>query len=205
MKTMSYPYNNYIQDIEKANIIPVARAEYAACFIPENRTFYVSRRAYSFLKDAEKTQAMDIFEDFPGHKLEQKKDRTDLILRDIYERYYTRCRNLKSLYDELLQVSNWRLERPFPDMYAKDRTWSDLNRMEFMIREQIRRELKEFSKDTSFMSRDLRESLLEFKVQNRKNQVLDMGGLEHELKEFAADYGGFNNNKGDSNQEKTMY
>jgi hypothetical protein len=60
----------------------------------------VSRRAYSFLKDAEKTQAMDIFEDFPGHKLEQKKDRTDLILRDIYERYYTRCRNLKSLYDD---------------------------------------------------------------------------------------------------------
>lgn len=197
MKTMSYPYKNYIQDIEKANIIPVAKAEYAGCLIPENRTFYVSRKAYSFMEEAEKNQSMDIFEDFAGHKLEQKKDRTDLILRDIYERYYTRCRNLKSLYDDLLQVSNWRLERPFPDMYAKDRTWSDLNRMEFILREQLRRELKDFSKDTSFMSRDLRESLLEFKVQNRKNQVLDMGGLEHEIKEFATDYDGFNNNKGD--------
>ncbi len=204
MKTMSYPYKNYIQDIEKANIIPVTRVEHITCFIPGNRTFYVSQTASSFIEEAEKNQSMDIIEDFAGHKLEQKKDRTDLILREIYERYYTRCGNLKSLYDDLLQVSNWRLERPFPDMYAKDRTWSELNRMEFVLREQVRRERKDFSKDTSFMSRDLRESLLEFKLQNRKNQMLDMGGLEHEIKEFAADYEGFNNNEGDSNQEKTM-
>ena len=205
MESMSYPYKNYIQDIEKANIIPVTRVEHITYFIPENRTFYVSKTASSFMEEAEKNQSMDIIEDFAGHKLEQKKDRTDLILREIYERYYTRCGNLKSLYDDLLQVSNWRLERPFPDMYAKDRTWSELNRMEFVLREQVRRERKDFSKDTSFMSRDLRESLLEFKLQNRKNQMLDMGALEHEIKEFASGYDGFNNNKGDSNQEKTMY
>ncbi|MBW2644261.1 MAG: hypothetical protein JRC89_13110 [Deltaproteobacteria bacterium] len=191
MENMSYQYKNYIPDIEKANIMPVSRVEHISYFIPENRTFYVSQTASSFMEEAEKNQSMDIIDDFAGHKLEQKKDRTDLVLREIYERYYTRCGNLKSLYDDLLQVSNWRLERPFPDMYAKDRTWSELNRMEFVLHEQVRRERKDFSKDTSFMSRDLRESLLEFKLQNRKNQMLDIGGLEHEIKEFAADYDGF--------------
>jgi len=51
--------------------------------------------------------------------------------------------------------------------------------MELQIRDQIRRELKDFAKDIAFPAKDLRESLLEFKLQNQKANM--MGGLDDVL------------------------
>ncbi len=63
--------------------------------------------------------------------------------------------------------------------------------MELQIRDQIRRELKDAAKDTAFPAKDLREGLLEFKLQNQKSQMMmdmndvndvnQIGGLEKEI------------------------
>ena len=51
--------------------------------------------------------------------------------------------------------------------------------MELQLRSELRRELKDAAKDTAFPSKDLRESLLESKIQEQKSKMLDdMGGLE---------------------------
>jgi hypothetical protein len=111
---------------------------------------------------------------------EQKKslseDQVNLILAEIQEREMLKSDNLKRLYDDLTQINNWRLERPYPDNYRKDKTWTDLNKMELELRDQIRRELKDASRDTAFPQKDLRESLIEFKRQTQKAQM--MAGLD---------------------------
>ncbi|VBB44964.1 hypothetical protein TRIP_B350131 [uncultured Desulfatiglans sp.] len=113
---------------------------------------------------------------------ELSEDRVSLILGEIHGRETLKHDNLARLYDDLLKVRNWRLERPFPEYYQKDRIWSDLNRMEIQIREQIRRELKDAARDTSFPQKDLRESLIDFKLQSQKAQMME-GGLEMSLED----------------------
>ncbi len=102
------------------------------------------------------------------------------------------------LYEDLLKINNWRLERPFPDYYSKDRIWADLNRSELQIREQIRREMKDSARDMSFPQKDLRESLLEFKLQTHKNRLLE-GDLEMGLD------GSYLTQTGDINSKQTYY
>ena len=104
------------------------------------------------------------------------EDRIDLILGELDSRDRLKYENLGRLYSDLLRVSSWRRELPFPDRYQRGRTWTQLNQMELSLRDQIRRELKDSVRDTAFPGKDLRESLLEFKLQNQKSQLL--GGLD---------------------------
>ena len=66
----------------------------------------------------------DIFQ----QKNELAEGRIALTKADIQERTYLSNDNLKALYDELLQIENWRLSRPYPESIIKDRMWLDLNR-----------------------------------------------------------------------------
>lgn len=120
------------------------------------------------------------FDDFFTQKKELSEDKINLILGEISSRESLKNNDLKMLYEDLMKINNWRLERPFPDCYSKDRLWSDLNRSELQIRDQIRREMKDAARDAAFPQKDLRESLLDFKVQTQKNHLLE-GGLEMEL------------------------
>jgi len=104
----------------------------------------------------------------------------NLVLEEITGRERLREENLSDLYQDLLRIDNWRLERPIDQYYQKDKTWLDLNKMELQIRDQIRRELKDCARDTSFPQKDLRESLLDFKQQTQKAQMM-VEGLDMSL------------------------
>ena len=135
--------------------------------------------ADAFREGVKTIQAGSDFSDLFNQKVELSDNRIELILGEIQARDHLGYNNLKRLYDDLFRVSTWRREIPYPQNYQKDRTWSDLNRMELQIRDQIRRELKDFARDTAFPVKDLRESLLEFKLQNQKANM--MGGLDDVL------------------------
>ena len=118
------------------------------------------------------------FDDFFKQKVEHSQDRVDLILGEITGREQLKSDNLIRLYDDLLRVDQFRAQIPFPQKYQKDNAWSGLNDQELRLREQIRRELKESAKDLSFPNKDMRESLLEFKLRNAKSHMMKGVGLD---------------------------
>lgn len=129
--------------------------------------------ARSFLESCQNPQGDDL-DDFMGQKVELAEDRTHLILEQICGGDRVKDFNLNSLYEDLLKIGKWRMERPISEYHMKDKTWTDLNKMELQIRDQIRREIKDAAKDLAFPHKDLRESLLDFKKQKTKAQMLDM-------------------------------
>jgi hypothetical protein len=131
-------------------------------------------RTYTFLSKAEAAPYND---DLFGQKLDLTKDRKDLILSEIRNRDRLLNENLKGLYDDLLMLDNWRLAHD-PTGYIRDQTWQRHNEMELNLRSQIRRELADAMRDSSFSEKDLRHSLLEIKLNNQKAQILG-GGLEN--------------------------
>jgi len=171
-------YQNYLPDLRGAKISVVPGILPLTTHKPLNITPY--GMAEQFIETVNDSQNQSYLDDFFNQKKELSDDRVNLVLGEIDIRETLKNDNLAGIYDDLLRVSNWRLDRPFPDYFKKDKIWSDLNRMELQIREQIRRELKDAARDTSFPQKDLRESLLDFKLQSQKAQMLQ-GGLEMSL------------------------
>jgi len=179
----NYHYqSNYLPNLEGARINPVAGMQYVKVYHPSrNGPRTMSEQvASAFMQDAKESANKDDFEGIFRQKVEASADRTALILGEISQRDSLKYDNLKRLYDDLIRIENWRLARPYPLNQSMDRTANEFNKMELSIRDQIRRELKDAAKDTAFPSKDLRESLLEFKLQNQKSSMLE-GGLEMEL------------------------
>jgi hypothetical protein len=143
--------------------------------------------ADSFMDSARSSQNVFNIDDIFLQKLTLTQDRTYLIINEIMEKDALHKSNLARLYDDLFMVDKWREQRPHPENYLKDKTWMEFNKMELQIRDQIRRELKDAIKSVSFNEKDLRESLLDFKKQSQKNQM--MGSIledtiqDHEKKE----------------------
>lgn len=173
----SYRYTNYIKNLQgsKINVLPTMIFPIENSSIINNH----SALASSFMQSANNIDNAGGFDDFFTQKKEMSEDKVNLILGELSSRDSLKINNLKMLYEDLMRINNWRFERPFPDCYSKDRLWSDFNKSELQIREQIRREMKDAAKDAAFPQKDLRESLLDFKVQAQKNNLL--GGLEMEL------------------------
>jgi len=192
----AYRYTNYIQKLEgsKISVLPPMICPIGNSYVSSNPY----STAASFMEYANKQENAGGFDDFFKQKIELSEDKVNLILADIYRREALRKSNLLMLYEDLLKIDNWRLERPFPDYYSKDMIWSDLNRSELQIRDQIRREMKDTARDISFPQKDLRESLLEFKLQTQKNQLLE-GDLEMELD------GSYLTKTGDTNSQGLTY
>ena len=145
----------------------------------------------AFIKAVNDTYHMPHLDDLFTQKKELSEDRLDLIFGEIEARETLKRENLAMLYDDLMRIRNWRMDRPFPEYYLKDRTWSEFNRMELQIRDQIRRELKDAARDTSFPQKDLRDSLLEFKLQSQRTHMMegDLGmGAEGSLYTPPGDY-----------------
>lgn len=176
----AYLYENHIQSLtgSQVNIIPrmpPVAGDNTKRYTPQLDSISA---AGSFIKNVQNSPTSADIEDFFKQKIEVSEDRVKLILYEIISRDRLRYENLKQLYEDLFRIDQWRAEIPFPQYYLKDRTWSDLNRMELQIRDQIRREMKDFVRDTAFPSKDLREGLLEFKLQNQKSKMVDLGGLD---------------------------
>ena len=194
----AYDYQKYVPNLSGARLKVVSSA---TSYKPKKPTPYTVPQAMAdaFREGVKTIQTGQDFSDLFNQKVELSDNRIELILGEIQTRDHLRYDNLKRLYDDLFKVSQWRVEIPFPQNYAKDRTWSDLNKSELQIRDQIRRELKDSAKDTAFPAKDLRESLLEFKLQSQKSKM--MGGLD----EMIEPIGSYKNMEGDMHyvQNKT--
>ena len=189
----AYRYTNYIQKLygSKLTIVPPTICPIENPIIENHH----QKAASAFMENANSKKNAGGVDDFFKQKIELNEDKVNLILEDIYRRDALRKSNLLMLYEDLLKIENWRLERPFPDFYSKDKIWSDLNRSELQIREQIRREMKDAVRDISFPEKDLRESLLEFKLQTHKNSLLE-GDLEMGLEAPYLTHTGDKNHEG---------
>lgn len=188
----AYLYQNYIQNLDGAKVKVLYSPSYTKPYhsVQYTRPGYV---AEAFIKETRNPQIKADFDDFFGQRVEQSQDRIALILGELKSRSQLNYENLNRLYDDLFRIDNWRTEIPFPDNYLKGRTWESFNQMELQIRDQIRRELKDFAKDTAFPTKDLRESLLEFKLQSQKSKMMDLGSLD----EMIEPAGSYNNTERD--------
>ena len=136
------------------------------------------------------------FEDFFSQKVELAEDRKDLIMGEISARDRLLEDNITRIYDDLLRVQNWRLARPFPHSYATDKTWSDLNKMELDLRDQLRRERTQAAIENA-MSRakdKMEEVFIEFSDRYddaeddaRKNAIQQE--IAEELRKYAKEHG----------------
>ena len=171
----AYTYKDYLPGFDGATIREVPGTSFYSAYKPSKITHYqaATMMAEGFMEIARSKADVPEIDNFMGQKVELSEDKTRLILADITERNNLAYDNLSRLYDDLLRIDNWRCQRGYPQIYATDKTWTDLNKMEMQVRNDIRRELKDASKDIGFNSRDLREGLLEFKVNTRKEQMLD--------------------------------
>ena len=192
----AYLYSRHLDDIglfsntndAKIRVLP-GIFNYLRVYDPKRNSAYTMTEevAKAFMEDATKPQKESQLEDFTKSEIELSENNINLILGEIQGRERLRNDNMKSLYDDLFRVYNWRNCRSFPENLATDRIWGDLNKMELDLRDKIRRELKDSVRDTSFPQKDLRESLLEFKTKNTESQSLgDLtdnleSGLEMEL------------------------
>lgn len=185
----AYTYKDYLPGFVGATIREVPGTSIYSAYKPSKITHYmaVTMMADAFMEAVKSPEKPLDFDDFMGQKVELSEDKTRLILADITERNNLAYDNLGSLYDDLLRVENWRLQIQYPQCYERGRTWADLNKMELDLRDKIRRERKDTSKDVSFNSRDLREGLLEFKVNTRKGQMLDSDPDLESTLEYPAD------------------
>jgi hypothetical protein len=146
--------------------------------------------AYSFMDDARKADSSGGIDDIFKSKIVHSEDRIALILGQLKKRDRLKYDNLKRIYDDLFRVDQFRSQIDFPQNYMRDRTWSGLNDSEMRLREQVRRELSSAAQDVSFLSNDLRNSLLDFKLQNSKASMLEdtvnsdennLGGLDETI------------------------
>ena len=179
----AYDYHNHIQNLQgaKVRIIPgIPGIEYLKPHHPYSRPYSSTEQTVSsFMYAAKEPQESAGFDDFFKQKIEHSQDRVDLILGEITGRERLKNDNLIRIYDDLLRVDQFRAEIPFPQKYQKDNVWSGLNDQELRLREQIRRELKESAKDLSLTNKDMRESLLEFKLKTTKSFMMNQeGGLD---------------------------
>lgn len=166
----AYHYRNYIGSLKGATLKVLPAISYMSAYSA------AAQKAYAFMQESSNSLDMD---DFFQAKISQARDKIDLITGEIDERESLKYDNLKRLYDDLLRVDNMKAEVPYPLNYQRGKVWIDLNSQELRIREQIRRELKDSARDLSFPSKDLRHSLLEFKLQNQKQHMMkDDDGLD---------------------------
>jgi hypothetical protein len=175
----AYGYHNHIQNLQGAKVRIIPGIEYLrprhSYSVPYSST---EQTVSSFMHSSTEQQESNGFDDFFKQKVEHSQDRVDLILGEIRSRKRLKCDNIGRLYYDLLRIDQFRAEIPFPQNYQKDNTWSSLNDQELRLREQIRRELKESAKDLSFTNKDMRESLLEFKLRNAKSHMMKGVGLD---------------------------
>ncbi|MBC8395039.1 MAG: hypothetical protein H8E17_21020 [Deltaproteobacteria bacterium] len=189
-------YQNYISSFKGAKITVLPTMDFPINYNVKRKTPYML--AEYFMKQAEIPGTTSYLDDLFNQKKELAEDKVNLVLEEITGRERLREENLSDLYQDLMRINNWRLEMPFDQYYQKDRTWSDLNKMELQIRDQIRRELKDCARDTSFPQKELRESLLYFKQKTQKARIME-GGLEMSLE------GSDKYEKGDQHQPTRQY
>jgi hypothetical protein len=117
-------------------------------------------------------------EDIFGLKKESARTKISLILGWLRERRHTFRQNLRNCYASLLRIGNLRIQLPFDKTYYKGREWSDLNKMELQVIEQINRERSELFRDCSPFVRDLIQALCEYQAEKSKDAAFNLGSID---------------------------
>ncbi len=126
-------YQNYISPLQGGKLTVLPTMDFSIDYVSKRNTSYMV--AEEFMKRAESPGKMSYLDDFFNQKKELSEDRVNLVLEEITGRERLREENLSDLYQDLMRINNWRLERPIDQYYQKGRTWLDLNKMEFQIPE----------------------------------------------------------------------
>ena len=175
----AYSYKNHVQNLSGAKLNIVENPHFYKRILPYQSPLHDS--ASDFLKSTENNNNPSLTDDLFSGKAQVSKDEIGLLLGEIRGREGLKMDNLQRIYDDLFRIDKWRSEVPFPEYLMTGNTWTDLNKMELKLREQIRAELNISAKDLVFPAKDLRRSLLEFKVQDQKSQMmkdLEVGSLD---------------------------
>lgn len=112
--------------------------------------------------------------DFPAIKSAKYRDKVDLVLEELLRREKVKYKNLMKIYGDLLDVYQAKIELDPSHFYTKSKAWLDLFGQELNLKKQIRSELRDMYKDTLQASKELRESLLEYKVQAQKYKLFSI-------------------------------
>ena len=162
--------NNYY-DLE--NTPPIKQVRYISD--PYQTSITLTKNFVEDLTDPEKETSID---DIFTLKLNTAEDRILLIISELLARKNLEKENINFLKRELVQIGSWRLEIPFPQRYYKGRTWMDLNKMEMEIRREMRQEVNGFMKDSGFLLKELRDTIVEHRSEKRKIKIFDVKDLE---------------------------
>jgi len=121
----------------------------------------------SILKNEKSFNPDDPFQD----KLEIGMDKIDLFLELIAQQEMIRYENLASLYNDLFTLDKMQKERPFPENYKRDQIWLKITEDKLRVYDLIRKEMKDHAKTLSFISKELVDSLIDFKRQKQKERM----------------------------------
>jgi hypothetical protein len=160
-----YHYNNYIGKLEGArvHVLPTE------CYVKKAYTPFAS--ALDILNEPPGKVSMD---DFMSLKVGKYRDKVDLILDELGRRDEIKRKNLYSIHDDLMGVYEAKFQLDPSHFYEKSPTWSNLFSQELSLKQQIRSELRDMYRDTQRSATDLRDSLLEHKIQNQKMNMFSI-------------------------------
>jgi hypothetical protein len=112
--------------------------------------------------------------DFPAIKSAKYRDKIDLVLDELSRREAVKYDNLMRIYGDLLNVYELKFQLDPTHFYTKSKAWLDLFNQELNLKKQIRSELRDMYRDTGLASKELRESLLEYKVSAQKYKLFSI-------------------------------
>ena len=160
-KKEAYDYSGYIGNLDGAQVR----------IIPGERPYvrsYPTR--FERILDPTETDSAD----FPAIKKAKYRDKVDLVLDELSRREFIKYDNLMRIYGDLLNVYELKFQLDPTHFYTKSKTWLDLFNQELNLKKQIRSELRDMYKDTMQASKELRESLLEYKVSAQKYKLFSI-------------------------------
>jgi len=157
----AYDYSNYIGNLEGAKVR----------IIPGERPYMkVIPGRFERIFDETGTDTAD----FPAIKKAKYRDKVDLVLDELSRREHIKYDNLMRIYGDLLDVYCAKVQLDPTHFYTKSKAWLDLFNQELNLKKQIRSELRDMYKDTTTASKELRESLLEYKVQAQNYKLFSI-------------------------------
>ncbi len=158
---------------EGCAITEVPWQQYAVVHDPgTNQGYTIGDIAKGFLESIQDAQNSLKEADILQTKQELATDKIELILADITARDRLMYDNLTRLNYDILELDNLKHSLSMPERYLADKTKLDLHKLQMQAHDLIRREMKDAARDISFAQKELRESLLEAKLQNVKTAML---------------------------------
>jgi hypothetical protein len=161
----AYDYRNYFGNLAGAN----AKELSVPWYIQVPYTPFVS--AHDLLYDK---KPMPELEDPMQLKSFKYRDKIDLIIDELGRRDKIKYDNLCRIQSDLLDVYQAKVGLDPSHFYTKSQPWRDLFSQELNLKQQIRSELRDMYRDTQRASEQLRDSLLEHKIQSQKMKMFSL-------------------------------